>query len=126
MKREGFAILLLLLMILCAVWNTIYLDRLTDAIYTDLDRAERAIQRSDYESALTALNTALNIWQSAEHYTNVFLRHPDTDAACDAFYEAGQLLLQRDGDAFPAALALLRHHLHTIDYMEHLSLGTIF
>ena len=126
MKREMTAALLLLLLILVSLWNTCYLDRLTDEMNADLDRAERAVSRGDYNAALTALNTALTLWQNAEHYTSVFLRHPDVDAANDAFYQADQLLLQRDGDAFPASLALLRYHLHCIDYMEHLSIGTVF
>lgn len=126
MKRELTAALLLLLLILVSLWNTCYLDRLTDEVNADLERAERAAARGDYDAALTALNTALTVWQNAGHYTNIFLRHPDVDAANDAFYQADQLLLQRDGKAFPAALALLRYHLRCIEYMEHLSVGTVF
>ena len=126
MKREIGALALLSLLLLIAVWNVGHADFLTDQIMLNLERSERAVEHEDLEGALIALDNALTLWHDARAYTSVFLRHPDVDDVADAFYDLRQLLLQHDDEAIPAALSRLRYHLDTLDYMEHLSLGTVF
>lgn len=126
MKREICAAVLLLLLIAAAALNTLHIDRLTDLVETSLTRAENAAEQGDFETALVMLENALSVWQGDRDYTDVFLRHPDLDAASDAFYELEELLRQKDADALPAVFKKLRYHLESIDYMEHLSVGTIF
>ena len=126
MKREWIALGLLSLLIAGAALNIARLDRLTDLVETSLARSEKAAAQKDFQTALTNLETGLSVWQDSRGYTHVFLRHPDVDAANDAFYELELLLLQKDGAALPAAFARLRYHLDCIDYMEHPSVGTVF
>lgn len=126
MKREQAAIALLLLLLAIALWNVHHADFLTDQLEENLLRSERALSRGDRDMALTALDNALSLWQRSRGYTGVFFRHPDVDAASDAFYELQQLLLQRDAEGAEAAYARLRYHLDTLDDMEHLSWGTVF
>ena len=126
MKRELTALLLLILLIACSVWNLARLDRLTDRISLCLDRAEAAAGDGDPEAALKALDDGLVLWRRARDYTNVFLRHPDVDAVSDAFCDLQEALLERGSETYPAAFARLRDRLARIDYKEHPSLGTIF
>ena len=126
MKREWIALSLLILLIAASVLNTARLDRLTDLVERSLTHAENAARQGDLEIALINVENGLSVWQGAGRYTNVFLRHPDVDAANEAFYDLQQLLLQGDRDALPAAFSRLRYHLDSIDYMEHPSLGTVF
>ena len=125
MKREIGAIALLMALLLLSGWNLRKADFLTDAIGRNLTRAERALERGDEENALTAFDSAEELWRAARVYTGVFLRHPDLDAISDAFFELRQLL-QTDPGAAPAAFGKLRCHLETLDRMEHLSLETVF
>ena len=125
MKRELAAAALLLLLAAGAFWNLRTADRLTDLVEYSLDRAERAARQADYEGALAALEEGRALWNSRERYTQVFFRHPDLDALQDAFAGLEQLFRQGD-EAWPAALALLRYHLRSLDRMEHPSLGTVF
>ena len=126
MKREWIAVGLLSLLFAAASLNIVKADRLLDLININLARSENAVSRDDYETAAANFENGFSIWQGARLYTNVFLRHPDVDAASDAFYDLRQLLLQKDKEALPAAFARLRHRLEVIDYMEHPSIGTIF
>ena len=126
MKRELAAAGLLLLLILAAAWNIRHADFLTGQIGLSLARSERAAQRGEYAPALAAAENAREIWRKARGYTSVFLRHPDLDSVSDAFFDLEELLLQRDGTALSSGYARLRYHLETLDWMEHLSLGTLF
>ena len=126
MKREQAAVALLLLLLAIALWNVRRADFLTGQLEENLLRSERALSRGDREMALTALENAMKLWQRERGYVGVFFRHPDVDAASDAFYELQQLLQQKDSDGAGAAYARLRYHLDMLDAMEHLSWGTVF
>ena len=126
MKREWIAIGLLSLLLGTAVLNIVRADRLLDLVVINLTRSENAVHQGDYDTAAACFENGFSVWQNARSYTNVFLRHPDVDAAADAFYDLQQLLLQQDEAALPAAFARLRYRLEVIDYMEHPSIDTIF
>ena len=125
MKREWFALALLLLLIVGAIWNLHAADGLTETVERNLHRAELAARRGDFEAALKAVETGREAWDQHWVYTRIFFRHPDLDAIQDAFFELEEELRQED-PGWPAVLALLRYHLETADDMEHLSPGTIF
>ncbi len=126
MKRELAAAGLLVLLILAAVWNIRHADFLTDQIGLNLTRSELAAQRGEFPLARTAAESALTLWRNARGYTSVFLRHADLDGIADAFYDLQELLQKEDREALGAGYARLRYHLETLDWMEHLSLGTLF
>ena len=126
MKREWLAIGLLSLLVAGAALNIVRTDQLTSLVKTSLAHSENAARAGDFDTALLSFDNGLSVWQDARSYTSVFLRHPDVDAAADAFYELRQLLLQKESAALPAAYQRLRYHLDMIAYMEHPSAGTIF
>ena len=126
MKRELAAAGLLLLLFLAAGWNIRHADFLTDQIGLNLTRSEHAAQRGEFALARTAAENALSLWRSARGYTSVFLRHPDLDSVADAFYDLQELLQKEDRKALDAGYARLRYRLETLDWMEHLSPGTLF
>ena len=126
MKRELAAAALLLLLILTAVWAIRQTDFLTAQIGLSLDRSERAARRGDFGLAQTAAENALALWRDARGFTSVFLRHPDLDGITDAFFDLQEILQERDKQALEAGYGRLRYHLETLDWMEHLSLGTLF
>lgn len=126
MKRELFALALLALLFAGSLLNIRHIDRLTDSVSACLDRSEEYARQGDFDAALAAFESGLALWHSAHGYTNVFIRHPELDDTYDTFYELEQVLLEQDGDAFPAAFSKLQYHLSCIAYMEHLSAGSIF
>lgn len=126
MKRELGALLLLLALFTAAVINIRAADKLTDKIEAHLDRSEKALLAGDRPYAESELEAALRIWQAAEHYTHIFIRHSEIDSASDAFFQLQHGLRAGDGKELSAAYDLLRYHLESIDRMEHISIGSVF
>ena len=125
MKRELLALGLVLLLVLATLLDLRCADRLLDAAEGRLLRVEQAAGEGDSDKALAELLAARSEWDRHAAYEQVFFRHPDLDQVQDAFFALEQVLRQGD-PSWPAALALLRYRLRTIDAMEHLSIGTIF
>ena len=76
--------------------------------------------------ASAELEAAERVWHAAEHFTHVFLRHPELDGISDAFFTLRQGLDAGDGIELAAAYDLLRYHLECVDRMEHVSPGSVF
>ena len=126
MRRELGALLLLLSLFAAAVINIRAADRLTAEIEAHLDRSEKALLAGDRPYAESELDAALRIWQAAERYTHIFIRHSEIDSASDAFFQLQQGLRAGDGKELSSAYDLLRYHLESIDRMEHISIGSVF
>lgn len=126
MKREIGAVLLLGIMIALSLWNLRRLDALTTQVEAHLARSEKALLAGDRERAEEELDAAGRVWRAGERFTHVYIRHPENDCVNDAFFSLHQGLAAGDGKELSAAYALLRYHLDAIDYMEHVSLGSVF
>ena len=126
MKREIFAVVLLVALAAASVWNIRREDRLIGEIEEHLALSEKAVLAGDPDYAEQQLKAALRIWLSARNYTQVFLRHPELDETSDVFYETLHSLQGRETAALSAAYARLRYHLDSISAMEHVSLGSVF
>lgn len=125
MKKESLAAGILLLIFLFSALNILCLRRLTLRLELQLDAAEASCTAEDYAGAERALNHALELWQDAEHYTHVFLRHSEVDAATEALYEA--LADVKDHPAeVSTSIRHLRHQLHELRAMNTPRLGSIF
>lgn len=126
MKRELCALLLLLVLIGIAAWNIHKVDELTGELEQHLALSQKALLADDRAYAETELEASLRIWQNAKHYTHIFIRHPEIDSVSDAFFALLQGLKAGDGKELSAAYDLLRYHLDTINYLEHISIGSVF
>ncbi|MBR3293616.1 MAG: DUF4363 family protein [Oscillospiraceae bacterium] len=125
MTREIAAGLVLALLLAASLGNIAHLDKLIGQIEEDLLQSEAYAEAGDYDAALDALDQALQCWLAADGYTHVFIRHPEIDSSSDAFYELRQLLSERNAEGIPSAFQKLRYHLHSIDEMEHVRLGSV-
>ena len=126
MKREYGALALLTLLMLTALWSIRRTDFLTEQIALCLERSERALEREDANTALAALDGALELWREQRNYVSVFLRHSDVDSVSDAFFTLREKLLDRDAAGIAGAFSQLRYRLETVDAMEHISLAAVF
>ena len=126
MKREIIAGGLLLFLIAGSLLNIRRVEVLTETVAACALRSERHAARGDFEAALKALDQGLEIWDKAHGYTNVFIRHPELDAAYEAFYDIRAVLLQKDEEAVPGAYAKLLYRLDCMAFMERLSAGSVF
>ncbi len=126
MKREWIAAALLALLFALSLWNIAHLDRLIGAIEAELSVSQGLAESGRFREAEEALDRAIARWVGANAYTHIFIRHPEIDASSDAFFELKQLLAEENAEGFPSAFDKLIYHLHSIDEMEQLRLGSIF
>ena len=126
MKREWTAAALLALLFALSLLNIAYLDRLIGEIGAELAVSQSLAESGRFVEAEQALDRAVTRWVEANSYTHIFLRHPEIDSTSDAFFELKQLLAEENAEGFPSAFDKLIYHLHSIDEMEHLRLGSIF
>lgn len=125
MKREVLAAALLILTLALLLVNIHALEGLVGELEEHVCRSSAALARGDREHAVSELEAAMTLWQSAEGYTHVFVRHSEIDAVSDAFFELNAAL--RGGDEADDALYLaLLYHLDSIEKMDELRLGSIF
>ena len=125
MKKEIFAIALLVLLFTASLFNIWYFDDLTFRIEEELSLSRVQLASGDVPMAREHLEKALNMWLDADGYTHIFIRHPEIDSTSDAFYELAETLNEGDAESCRAAYDKLLYHLESIRTMEHLRFGSI-
>ena len=125
MKKEIFAVSLLVLLLAASLFNIWYFDRLCLDLAEEINASSEALERGDTEAAREHLGHALTMWLDADSYTHIFIRHPEIDATADAFYELGLELEDEKAESCHAAYEKLLYHLESIRTMEHLRFGSI-
>ena len=125
MKKEIFALSLLLLLFAASLFNIWYFDRLCLDIAGEVNASEEALEAGDTRAAEKHLENALHTWLDADSYTHIFIRHPEIDSTADAFYELRQELESENSERCRSAYDKLLYHLESIRTIEHLRFGSI-
>lgn len=126
MKREIGAALVLSLLLGLSLFNLQYYDALTARVEAELSFSRSCAGDGDFSGAREHAQRALGLWQDADAFTHVFIRHPEIDGMADAFYDLLQHLYEENAEAAASAYERLNYHLNCIDEMEHARLGSIF
>ena len=126
MKRELCAILILALIFAASLWNIRYIDRMTAELLAELDASAAAAEAGDCEAAAEQLTAVLEHWKALDHYAGIALRHSETDACTDLFYELLGELHQGCTGRTKGLYQSLSEHLQSIAEMEHPSLKSVF
>ncbi len=126
MKREIGAALLLCLLLGLSLYNLHYYDALTDSVEAELSLSRSCADSGDFSGAREHAQQALGLWQDADAFTHIFIRHPEIDGLADAFYDLLQHLDEKNAEAAASAYERLNYHLDCVDEMEHPRLGSVF
>lgn len=126
MKKELFATLTIIALIIGAIVNVIHLKTMVTDMEHHINRASQACASGQFTDATNALEQALTLWLDADGYTHMFLRHSEIDTATDAFYDAMNSLRGGDAPGATSALEKLSYHLQSILSMEYVTLRSIF
>ena len=84
------------------------------------------MDEGDGAAARSSIDAALLLWEEAEGYTHVFLRHSEVDGAADALFELAGSIYAMDREQSRALAELALYHLRSIQGMEHPGWGSIF
>lgn len=125
MKKEGIAAGIILILIVGAVINVLYLRHFTDDITERIHNSQTYCAQEDYDTAESELRSALDIWLEADWYTHIFIRHAEVDSTSDAFYDTLSCLIERDQDSAVSAYEKLLYHIDSIVSMEHVTLKSV-
>ncbi len=126
MAREKWALLLLLSLVAVSAWNIYAAQRLCHRVDAQLLEAENHAAGENWHEARRGLEKAVEIWQEAEEYTHIFIRHTEIDSCADVLYDALGSALEQNREELQANLEKLRYHLLSISRMERISFGSIF
>lgn len=124
MKKEIFAIITILLLIVASLINIFHLNRLIDSMSTHINAAIFALNIGDISIAESELNNALKIWLNSNKYTHVFIRHTEIDAITDAYFDALAAIKSKNNSAI-TLMEQTKYHLESILSIEKLSLESV-
>ena len=125
MRKTVGALALAALLLAGSAWNIRHVRHFTGQLTERVELCRFTLSRGDREGALAELYGALDDWRAGEGYTYVFIRHAETDAVTDAFYDAAEAIVNGESGA-GCALDRLEAHLRCIDAMERVSIGSVF
>ena len=124
MKKEIFAIITILLLIVASLINIFHLNSLIDSMSTHINAAIFASNVGDMSIAESELNNALKIWLNSNKYTHVFIRHTEIDAITDAYFDALAAIKSKNNSAI-ILMEQTKYHLESILSIEKISLESI-
>lgn len=126
MKKELFALALLLLILAGNLWNQHRLETLTSGLDALVEEAYASARNGHWQQAAQAALEAETRWTDADPYTHIFIRHTDIDALSAAFCDYRGALAGRDEGDILASYLRLTAGLRSLQGMETLSVGSIF
>lgn len=126
MKKELFAFLVIITLLIGSISSLTHLNDLISQINTHIEYSLLYCSLDDYEAAHTEMEKALQLWNNSENYTHVFIRHSEVDTASDGFYDALSAIYDREKYEAEYQLKKLQYHTDSILRMEQISLRSIF
>lgn len=126
MKKELFALTIILALVAGAVVNVVHIRSLSADITAHIQQAQSCCRQSDFDEAEDALQKGLDRWLGADGYTHIFIRHSEIDSTSDAFYDALSAIGEKDADNALTACEKLLYHIDSIVSMEHVTLKSVF
>jgi hypothetical protein len=126
MKKEIFAVSLLLILFAGSLINIYFLNRLTGDLTDLVIRADESASKEDWGTAQETAEAAAEKWNRYDSYTHIFLKHSEIDSATDAFYELLENIYAQDAGGARGAAQKLTAHLTSLATMERIRLGSIF
>ena len=126
MRRTIIALSLLGLLAALSTWNLRHIDTLTDRLCGCVELSMRCMDEGDGDAARAAVDAALMLWEEAEGYTHIFVRHSEVDGAADALFALQSAVHSQNVEESRAMGNAALYHLRSIQGMEHPGWGSIF
>jgi len=125
-KSEYFAIALLMSLFSLSLYNGHCIEALTEELSAIVSDAGEQAKEENWDKAEALTHSAIDLWHSKENYTHVILRHSDTEAMEDDFYELLEHILNKEHGGTESAVMLVNDHLESIRNLEKIRLGSVF
>lgn len=126
MKKEIFALALLLALFAGGAYNTSYLNGFTSEICDILTVSESSLNAGDSDRALELAELAHDDWHSHDGYTGVFIRHTEIDAVTYGFHELISALESDEPQNAGELYSGMIEHVRSLYEMERITLRNVF
>lgn len=126
MKKELFAVVILVLMILASIYNYRHLERITNDVLALVDRSLEQAETGNWDEARRLGEEAAQLWSSYDAYTHIFLRHAEIVDAVGALYDYLLQVYDENLNTAKAALDAARARFEHLVEIEKLRPGSIF
>ncbi len=126
MKKELIFGIILAVLFALVIINIYVLNGLCGRLQDLLTDSRRSAEAGDWGKAVEKAEEAEQLWNKADPYTHIVVRHSEIDSATDAFYDLLKALYSEDEGEAKGSYMLLDAHLTSIVGMEKITLGSIF
>ncbi len=126
MKKEIIFGLILICIFAATFVNISILEKITQELTELVDESLRSVESGDWENAEKKAEEAEKLWEKADPYTHIFVRHSEIDSTTDALYDFAKALYSREAGEARGAHKALSAHISSIVGMEKVTLGSIF
>lgn len=125
MKVLRIPCFLLLLLLVLALGNSVWLSRRCDSWLTALDRVDHAAQQENWDDARQQLEALYQDWNSVQTWLHVIITHEELNTAQSLFCTVLVLGEEEDDVEFRAHVAELRSQLQLLAEMERVSIKNV-
>ena len=124
MKREIFAVALLLGLLTLSLYNIRYIENKSQTLNSYIEKAEKHYLSGDRQGAAEDIEASLKLWLGWDSYSHVMLRHSEVDVITESYYE---LLKELEGDdaVTKASFGKLKEELNSIITKERINVRSI-
>ncbi len=126
MKKEAFAGLLLIIILVFSLLNINYIQKICEELTRIMDKASSDIDDENWETAAEAAHEAIELWNKKDTYTHIFLPHSRIDALTEEFYELLKAIEAQSAGEASASAEFLKDRIMNIPTAEGIRLGNIF
>ncbi len=126
MKKEIIFAAILLALFGLTLLNIKLLENMTNELLNVLDESLESAESGDWEKAIEKAEEAERLWDKADQYTHIVVRHSELDCTTDALYEFVKALYSEEVGEAKGAYKSLSTHFKSIVSMEKITFGSIF
>lgn len=126
MKRLLIALVLLSLLLALSLWDLRRIDALTESLCACIELSVRCMEEGDTAASRSAAESAVILWEKAEGYSHIFLRHSEVDSLTDSIYQFKSAVYAENTAELPILAECTETLLHSLRNMEHPRMGSVF
>lgn len=125
MKKEGFALLLLVAVLVGSALNLRYLKGLSGTLSQQVESVSSAAEQGDWETAENLALASMDLWTGTDKYTHIFIRHGEIDAITDDYCTLLGAIRNQDIGVLSTARLMLLNRFASLYEMERFKAGSI-
>lgn len=126
MKKEIFAALLLLVILVLSIINTSCISHIANTVSDNVKEVSRLVSIREWEQAASLLEDTISYWRSKDDYIHSVLNHESADYMTDDLFELLGYIYSQDENTVKSHSQLVLIQLEDLNKFEHIRICSIF